>query len=217
MLSARIEAFKGHQAATSTVLATARAEVSATIQSPSKSRRRPTVTASPTRRRKSSGHGNSPVRMRTLSTSRRRSSGGLDESPLEQLLRGLALSLPQTEDGTASATLDKEQLTFLSRTLGERSDKAADVARNVQEAFESAVTSQLSDARQALQAVRDSVLAESPFGEVTLVDPEIDGSIVVLAQEVQRVQSELQGVEKDMAAVKRRNAKKDELINRWGR
>lgn len=154
-----------------------------------------------------------------MSTPRRRSSGGLDEPPLEQLLRGLALSLPQPDDGTAPATaaLDREQLAFLSRTLGERSAKAADVARNAQEAFEGAAAAQLADARRALQAVRDSVLAESARGDVRLVDSEIDGSIAVLAQEVARVQSQLQGVERDVAAVRKRSAKKEELVGRWSR
>ena len=158
-----------------------------------------------------------------MSTPRRRSSGGLDEPPLEQLLRGLALSLPQSgaEDGTtsSSAVVDntQKQLAFLAETLHERSAKAADVARNVQESFEGAATAQLADARRALQAVRDSVLAESPFGDVRLVDAEIEGSIAVLAQEVQRVRGELGDVERDMGLVRRRNAKKEELVGRWGR
>ncbi len=64
--------------------------------------------------------------------------------------------------------------------------------------------------------VRDSVLAESPFGDVRLVDPEIEASINVLAQEVAKVKQKLGEVETEMTKAQGPSIKRDELIARWG-
>lgn len=85
------------------------------------------------------------------------------------------------------------------------------------ESFESSATIQLADARMAIHLVRDSVLAESPFGKVQLLDPETEASIAVLVQEVQKVQARLDAAEADLAKTKGRSAKRDELIRQWGR
>ena len=104
-----------------------------------------------------------------------------------------------------------------SRALDNRSDKVLDVARNVQETFETAAAAQLSDARRATRLVRDSVLAESPFAEINLADPEIDASIAVLAQEVVKIQGHVDESEKSLAKAKARNPKRDEIVKRWAR
>lgn len=135
---------------------------------------------------------------------------------MEQLLGELALDVP--EGNEASANDAASQVKYLSATLAERADKAASVTRSAQSAFESTTISHLTDARTALQLVRDSVLAESPFAEVRLVDPGIESSISILAQEIHNVANRLEGVEREAAALaKGRNVKRDEIVARWGR
>jgi len=216
-LSRRVESFQAHQATAAAVIDVARTELGTAVGLPAKKEERPAVAASPTRRRKSSGHGNavSPIRTRGQ-LGRRRSSGvGVgDEPPLDEILRNLALSLPQDEvtaDSQAHA-----QAAALVATLAERRSKADDVARNAEESFESAAIKQVTDAKLAVQLLRDSILAESPFGQVRLVDPEIDGSIAALTQEMEDVRTKLERVDSGLAKARGRSAKRDELISRWG-
>ncbi|KAK4444344.1 hypothetical protein QBC34DRAFT_498362 [Podospora aff. communis PSN243] len=216
-LSRRVEAFQAYQTAAAAVVDVAKAELASTVDLPTKKERRPTVTASPTRRRKSSGHGNavSPVRARAQPGRRRSSGAGAigDEPPLEELLRTLAITAPQDESEAADI---EAQVRLLASTLAERRGKAEDVGRNVQQSFESAASSQIADAKLAVQLVRDSILAESPFGEVRLVDPEIEGSLAVLAQELENVNGKLEGVNAGLVKIKGKSAKRDEIISRWG-
>lgn len=150
--------------------------------------------------------------------SRRRSSGDvLHDAPLEQLLGELALDLPSPADPSSAPNPAQAQSAYLHNTLASRAHKSADVARAVQNSLERDASARLRDARVALQLVRDSVLAESPFAEVRLVDPGIEASIGVLAQEAHGVASRLAGVEKEAAVVGRgRNARREEIVRRWG-
>ncbi|KAF4979263.1 hypothetical protein FZEAL_4508 [Fusarium zealandicum] len=202
LLAERIETLKSHHAASSSIIATARAEVSASL-SPDKRLTKPAMPASPVRNP-------SPIRMRSNTGSRRnnrrRSSGILDEPAIEALLRSLALSLPLSEDASIH-----DQASTLAQVVAERSSKADDVVRNAQDSFEASATSRLEDARLAVQLLRDSVLAESPFGEVKLVDPEIEGSIHVLGQEVDKAREKLEEVGGNKAMA--RSVAKDELFS----
>lgn len=127
---------------------------------------------------------------------------------MEALLRSLALSLPPPEETTT-----REQASILAAALAERSVKVSDVAHNAQETFENGAASRLDDARLAMQLLRDSVLAESPFGEVKLADPEIEGSIHVLGQEVDKLREKLEAVNGKRGLMK--SVKKDEFVQRW--
>jgi len=213
--SDRVEEFHAYQAAATSLADVARSELASQFEMPAK--KEAAAGASPARRRKSSGHGNavSPVRARPQQGRRRSSGVGTlgDGPPLEEILRSLAISLPQ--DDSEPADLEG-QVRFLATTIAERYAKAEDVGRNVQETFESATATQVADAKLAIQLVRDSILAESPFGEVRLVDPEIDGSIAVLAQELEKARSRLEGVDAALAKARGKNAKRDEIISRWG-
>lgn len=156
-----------------------------------------------------------PAPSRTAPQPRRRSSGSaLDDAPLSHLLDALGLSLPTTS-ATAQA-----QTAYLSHALADRACKTADMTRATQTTFERTATAHLADARTALQLIRDSVLAESPFAQVHLVDPGIEASIGVLAQEAHNVVERLEGVEREAASVARgggRNGRRDQLVARWGR
>ncbi|KAI3400630.1 hypothetical protein diail_2342 [Diaporthe ilicicola] len=221
-VSDRVTSFKAHESAAGILLATAKAELSAPVTS-GNIKRRATVTSmsSPARRFQPPVADDmmtpAPRRGRSNTKSRRRSSGAYD-SPLEHLLGELAISLPEAEhEDTGAATSVQAQAAHLSSILAERTRKAADVADSVQSTFEHTATAQLAEGRTALQLIRDSVLAESPYAEVHLVDPGIESSIGVLAQEVQNVTSRLEGVESEAAALARgRNVSRDEIVSRWG-
>ncbi|KAK0630957.1 hypothetical protein B0T17DRAFT_490680 [Bombardia bombarda] len=217
-LSAGIEASQAYQLAASALTSVARAELAAKIELPANRERRATVGASPTRRR-SLNHGSavSPVRASAKPRSARRSSGISgeigDDLPLEEILRGLAISLPQDESSFAGV---RAQVDALATTLAERKSKVQDVARNVQGSFEAATIKQIADAKLAIQIVRDSILAENPFGQVRLVDPEIEGLIAVLAQELEAVRAKLEGVDTSLVKARGKSIKKEGLIQRWG-
>lgn len=162
----------------------------------------------------------SPVRLRAGQTSkhRRRSSGiGLtaDAAPLEQLLRMLALTLPENEN-TAQSSSSGPQVAALATALADRTAKVADVAANVQESFEIGVAAQTKESALAHQLLRDSLLAESLFGEVQLVDPGIEGSIRVLDQELEKMGRKLEQMDSEVSLIRGRRGKQDELIRRWG-
>ncbi|EGU82443.1 hypothetical protein FOPG_04193 [Fusarium oxysporum f. sp. conglutinans race 2 54008] len=208
LLTDRVETLKSHNAAASSIIATAKAEVSASLSPEKKKSIRAAMPASPIRNP-------SPIRMRANTdgarrgnNNRRRSSGILDEPAIEALLRDLALSLPDAEEASI-----QDQVSALNKAFTERSGKTTDVVRNAQDSFETSVTSRLDDARLAIQLLRDSVLAESPFGEIKMIDPEFEGSIDVLSQEVDKVREKLDGVVAKKALAK--SVKKDEFVQRW--
>jgi hypothetical protein len=149
----------------------------------------------------------SPIRRRA-NTTRRRSSIAPDDTPLETLLASLALTLPMSETGDPMS-----QIKAMEALLAERTIKEADVARSTQESFESGAMAQLDDARLAVQLLKDSILAETPFGEVQLIDGEVESSIVLLAQEVDKAKRQLADVETHRGGG---SEKKAELIQRWG-
>lgn len=220
----RISAHKAHTDAVSAIMETAKGEFAVAVAAPLKRRSTVTSLSSPARRRPLSGSDaiTTPASRSgptTTNTGRWSSGGALYDSPLQHLLGELAITIPGSDEPTPSnpAGTSQAQASYLSSTINERLRNASEVSRSVQSTFEGTAASYLSDARTALQLVRDSVLAESPFSEVHLVDPGIEASIVVLAQEVHTVSSRLQGIERETAALARgRNLKKEEIISRWG-
>ncbi|KAL0932460.1 uncharacterized protein CTRU02_213413 [Colletotrichum truncatum] len=203
-LSARIETFQSHQAATNNLISTARSELSAPVSTPKK--KTPTQElVSPIRRRNTGP--SSPSRQRSNTADRRRSSM-LEEPPMDALLRSLAIAFPEDADGA-------RQIAILSDLLAERQKKARDVARNAQESLESTAAAQLGDAKLAVQLLRDSLLAESPFGDVRLVDEGIEASIAFLGQEVEKIKERVERV--DAGKARQRSEKRREILDRWGR
>jgi hypothetical protein len=72
----------------------------------------------------------------------------------------------------------------------------------------------MDDMRRAIQLVRDNILADTPFGDVKLVDPEIEEPIEVLAQQVAQVKETLESVEKTRGSGK--SERREEIVKRWG-
>lgn len=205
-------------------MGTAKSELAVAVAPPVKRRSTVTSLSSPARRRSPSGTGSTMTPAprggpSTTKPARRSSSGALYDSPLQHLLGELAINVPGNDDPLPSkpAGASQAQASYLSSTLEERLRNAAEISRSVQSTFEGTSATYLSDARTALQLIRDSVLAESPYSEVHLVDPGIEVSIGVLSQEVHTVSSRLEGIERETAALARgRNLKKEEIISRWG-
>ena len=205
---ARLEAFQTYQAAASAVLDITKSELAKGVSKPMP---RPTVGASPARPKSMAMSPARPQPTQSSYASGRTSIG--EEPPLDEILRTLAISLPQDNDSSANLQVQANELASI---LSARRQKLDDVARNVQETLEHAAVKQVADAKLAIQLVRDSILAESPFGEVRLVDPEIEGSIAVLAQELANVEGKLKEVDAGVGRVRGRNGKRDELVRRWG-
>lgn len=132
-------------------------------------------------------------------------------------MRLLAVPLDSTELPNGLDTV-----AALARSQEEREAKSRDMAYSAQESFERAAMAHLGDARRAVQLLRDSVLAESPFGdEVKLLDPEIEGSIVVLGQEVAKTKERVDEAEEIVAKGRARkhgaSEKQKEMLERWAR
>ncbi|KAK5989765.1 hypothetical protein PT974_08025 [Cladobotryum mycophilum] len=209
-LQERMETHLSHQEAATSLISTAKSEMATEVLPPLK-KSIPSLLASPVRKP------SSPVRRRSntggsITRPRRRSSGiGLpEEEPLEALMQ--ALSLPSTGPEEVEG---KERLIAMARTLQERSRRYDDVARNTQETFELSTTATIDDTRRAIQLLRDSVLAESPYNKARLIDPEIVGSISVLVQEVEKAKEQLALVEGLRGDGK--SEKREDFIQRWAR
>ncbi len=223
LLSAHVESAKAHLATGAALSAAAQSELATQI-SPAKKPPKRATTASPTPRRKSSSShsrtGTSPVYTRSNLSSLRRRSSGADLPPLEQLYQLLALPPPPApqDDTTTFTTTAATASLALDAALAERIERAADAARAAQEAFDSAASTQLADARRAVRLARNEVLAESPFGEVRLVDPGIESSIGVLAQEVGKVAAQVEEMRKEVGKGKAGSisGKREILVGRWG-
>lgn len=204
-LHSHTELYNAHHAAVSRVVATAREEMASEVPGPE-----PTpsmdAAASPIK---------PPTRSKRLSrdmTHHRRRSSGIQETPaLDSLMQSLALPLDAYGDGSSTS-----QIAALSRILRERRQKDAAAARSAQDEFETAATERLDDARRAIQLLRDSVLAESSFGDLSsLADPGIEQSIDVLGQEVDKARDKLDRFESEKVGWG--SLKRDEFIERWAR
>ncbi|PTB46069.1 hypothetical protein M441DRAFT_63374 [Trichoderma asperellum CBS 433.97] len=210
-IQGRIETHLSHQAAAASLISTAKMEMAVEILPPVK---QPSSSAPasifPTSPSKSS---NTPARKHSNTVGshhhRRRSSGVADEPPLDTLMYGLSVPSSVSEE-----TDGRTQIVALSKILEERSKKTDEIARNAQETFEMGALAQLNDTRLAIQLVRDSVLAESPFNEPRLVDPEISGSITLMAADVEGAKDRLSLVEGQRRD--RKSEKRDEFVERWG-
>lgn len=87
------------------------------------------------------------------------------------------------------------------------------MARGAQESFEAAATEYLDDVRKAVQMLKDSLLAETPYGRVQLEDADVRSSIDVLVHEVGKVRDGLQRAEVSKVG---KSQRRDEIIQRWG-
>ncbi|KAG5960293.1 hypothetical protein E4U58_004707 [Claviceps cyperi] len=202
-LHTHVESYKSYQIAAEAMTATAKAEL-AIVVAPftTKTTSKNPVPISPIRR--------APQRS---SAAIQEGGDGDEESALETFLKRLAVSLPP--EGEASPTA---RLNALAKMVDQRSRKCDEVAHAAQESLEIVTRAHLTDAKLAVQLLKDSLLAESPFGQVNFVDPDIEGSIDVLRQELDKVQGKLQTLEEQgKRIVASSHVKRKEFVERWGR
>lgn len=193
-LQSRMYIYKSHMQAVQTVVATAKTETTSTEAT--NNTRRPPISA---------------LNRRQDAKSRRRSSGYQDIPPLDSLMQSLSLPVEAFEAPTPT---DKARI--LAKALSERREKNKDVSAAAQDALEQVISSQIDDARRAVQLLRDSIAAESSFGSVQLMDPDLDQSLVAMKREAANLNQQL--AEMDMSIEESgRSDKKEELIERWSR
>ncbi|VUC21980.1 unnamed protein product [Clonostachys rosea] len=202
-LKQAIDTFRSHQATSTSIISMAKDELSAPDHKPRRSMK-PVVPISPVRKAPTAR-----PRGNTDSRSRRRSSGIMDEPPIETLLQNLAILFPIEAETSSDA-----KIAVLKRVLAERTAKESDVALSLQESFEATASSHLNDVALAIQLLKDTVLAESPYNEVNLVDSDIESSISVLQSEVRQLVDELERADAKKIAIKK-SEKKEELVKRW--
>lgn len=202
-LKQAIDTFRSHQATSTSIISMAKDELSAPDHKPRRSMK-PIVPISPVRKAPTGR-----PRGNTDSRSRRRSSGIMDEPPIETLLQNLAILFPIEAEASSDA-----KIAVLKRVLAERTAKENDVALSLQESFEATASSHLNDVALAIQHLKDTVLAESPYNEVKLVDSDIESSISVLLSEVRQVVDGLERADAKKIAIKK-SERKEELVNRW--
>lgn len=233
--SARVAEYQDHQYATAAILTVAKEEIAKQIEHPIiPSTVEGAACPSPTRRRRSSG-GISPVRHRIIHQKSTWPFEGSGAPPLDTILDHLALSLVPDEPAipvtpgpntvphmnvahtnpvrASQVTID--HIRYAAAALTERTKKTADLNKGVQDAVESGTSVHLMDARRAVQLLRDELLAETPYGKVNLMDPEIEGSMAVLKQEVEKAKDRTATIETIMSVV-RNSEKRDGFVARWG-
>lgn len=201
----RAEEHQSHQVAMQYVLGEAKKELS----SPDPSQT--TMTVNPVkpntqRRRKSSGS-KSPVQLRN----RRRSSGQQDDDiePEQQLLRHLGITLP------SDVISDRTHMEVFERALSDRLTKLEIHTASLQSTTESSITLHLTDAHTTMQMLRDSLLAESLYNKVQLLDPDIECSIAIFEDEINALQGKLEAV--NLQKLHAKNVNREQFIERWSR
>jgi len=192
--------------ATQFVVESAKKELTA-AESATQSKPSSPVKSNTPARRKSSG-ANAALRIRG---NHRRSPGNMEEDmePEQQLAKALGISLP------AEGVTDATRAEVLEKMLLERVGKLEGHATNLQSATETSIASHLLDAHMALEMLHESLLAESLYGKVHLLDPTIEESVGSFEQNLQAVQKSLEAV--DLHSLQSKNFHGEQFIQRWAR
>lgn len=144
-----------------------------------------------------------------LKVNRRRSSGVdlEDVDPEQQIARNLGITLP------AEAVPDHDRASSLQRILADRLTKLNIHATSLQSTTESSISSHIVDSQLTLQLLQDSLLAETLYGNVRLLDPDIESSVSMFEQEIEDLQADLDNL--DLQKLQARNVNREQLIARW--
>ncbi|KAF8861323.1 hypothetical protein BDZ45DRAFT_265253 [Acephala macrosclerotiorum] len=158
------------------------------------------------RRRKSSGS-QSSLKVRNT----RRSSGHLDEDmdPAGQLARNLGITLP------ASDASNHERAAFLEKALLDRANKLEGHMASLQSTAETSIAAHLLDAHITLNLLQDSLLADTEYHTIHLLDQNLETSVDMFEHDIQALQEELEAI--DLYSLQTKNVHKEQLIERWSR
>lgn len=144
-------------------------------------------------------------------THRRRSSASsFDEStpPDQQILR--IMGIPPLEE----LCRDRTPETVLHETLSDKIQKLKAHEQGLQASSESAIGEHLQDAFATLQLLNDTMLSETKYHDIRLLDEEVQEAISGLDQELVDLSSHLQSL--DFERLKERNSQKEAFVERWG-
>jgi hypothetical protein len=141
---------------------------------------------------------------------RRRSSTNEEEiEPEEQLMRNLGISL------SSDAISEQTRMEMFERALSDRLGKLEGHTASLQVTMESSISSHLADAQSTLQLLQDSLLAESLYHKVHLLDPDIESSIDIFEEDLKSLQEQMEGV--NLQKLQTRNVNREQLVERWSR
>jgi len=138
----------------------------------------------------------------------RRSSGPV-ENPEQQLLRNLGISQ------SSELTSDEAQTEVLERVLSDRLRKLEGHAATLQSTTESSISSYLLDSHATLKLLRDSLLSDSEYNKVRLLDSETESNMMNFELDLLTLQEKLEAV--DLQKLSARNIHKEQLVERWSR
>ncbi|OBT58947.1 hypothetical protein VE04_00849 [Pseudogymnoascus sp. 24MN13] len=140
---------------------------------------------------------------------RRSSASSFDEStpPDQQILR--IMGIPPLEE----LCRDRAPEAVLHETLSDKIQKLKAHEQGFQASSESAIGDHLQDAFATLQLLSDTMLSETKYQEIRLLDEEVQEAISGLDQELADLSSHLQSL--DFERLKERNSHKEAFIERW--
>lgn len=146
-------------------------------------------------------------------SNRRRSSVTSNDEDIDasaQLFRLLGLTPPtKTSEEQTSNAASMEAL------LSERTMRLDNQTRALHATTEAHIFSHLDEARRTLQILRDSLLSETTYGRVRLLDADIEEAVGMFADEIRDLDAAIDGV--DLRPLQVRNVDKERFIERWTR
>ncbi|KFY64332.1 hypothetical protein V497_01747 [Pseudogymnoascus sp. VKM F-4516 (FW-969)] len=150
----------------------------------------------------------SPVRPRAMNR-RRSSASSFDESvpPDQQILR--IMGIPPLEE----LCRDRAPETALHETLSDRIHKLKAHESGLQASTESAVGEHVQDAFATLQMLSDTMLSETKYQDIRLLDEEVQEAITGLDRELADLEGRLGRI--DFERLKERNLTKEAFVERW--
>lgn len=196
----RIEEYQSHKMAENFIIDEAEQELQRSDVIPGKT---PTSPAKANHQRRRSSASTIQVRAKG-----RRSSGPI-EDPEQQLLRNLGISQP------IELTSYEARIEVFERALSDRTRKLEGHAATLQSTTESSISSYLLDSHITLNLLRDSLLSDSAYNKVRLLDPEIESNMANFELDLLTLQEKLEAI--DLQKLSARNIHKEQLVERWSR
>ncbi|PQE10819.1 vacuolar H+ Ca2+ exchanger protein [Rutstroemia sp. NJR-2017a BBW] len=158
---------------------------------------------------KPASHGRKQSITQSISRKTRRRSSMFEEMDAEQqILRNLGIALPTESD-------PDESYGYLEGVLRERAAKVNSHAANLESATEATISSHIRNADVTLQLLHNALQADSVYGEVQLLDPDIISSFNTFEDEIQSLRDSLDAM--DLQKLQAKNPHKEQLIERWSR
>ncbi|OBT68336.1 hypothetical protein VE03_02301 [Pseudogymnoascus sp. 23342-1-I1] len=204
VFKSQVEAYQSHIAILNAVVKLLSSEInSIDVSQPKK----PEQPRSPVRSR---NHKPASPSLSRAANRRRSSASSFDEStpPDQQILR--MMGIPPLEE----LSRDRAPEAVLHETLSDKIQKLKAHEQGLQASSESAIGEHLQDAFATLQLLSDTMLSETKYQDVRLLDEEVQEAISGLDQELADLSSHLQSL--NFERLKERNSQKEAFIERWG-